>query len=124
MRGLRGYTASAMTALRLRIRLAAAAIATLLAALAAFAQSEAELKRLDELDRKCEAARAAKLAPIRAELIDRCVRIDKRPRETCEREFARYGDTRATGRGKAVAGLFYDLPECTEAFEARGRYRR
>jgi hypothetical protein len=111
-----------MTALR--IRLAAAAIATLLAAPVALAQSEAELKRLDELDRKCEAARAARLAPIRAELIDKCVKVDRRPREACESEFARYGDTRATGPGKAVAGLFYDLPECVEAFEARGKYRR
>lgn len=106
------------------IRLAAAAIAALLAAPAAFAQSEAELKRLDQLDRKCEAARAAKLAPIRAELIDKCVRINRRPREACESEFAHYGDTKGTAQGKAVAGMFYDLPECVAAFEARQEYRR
>lgn len=99
-------------------------LAALLAAPTAFAQSEAELKRLDELDRKCEAARAAKLAPIRAELIDKCVRIDKRAREACENEFANYGDTKGTAQGKAVAGLFYDLPECVAAFEARQKYRR
>ncbi len=103
---------------------AAAAAAALLAVPVAFAQSDAELKRLDDLDRTCEAARAAKLAPIRAELIDTCVKVDKRPREACEAEFANYGDTRRTARGKAVAGLFYDLPECVAAFEARSKYRR
>jgi hypothetical protein len=107
-----------------RAALIAAALAALVGVPAALAQSEAELKRLDELDRKCEAARLAKLAPIRAELIDRCVRIDKRPREVCESEFAHYGDTKATAHGKAIAGLFYDLPECVAAFEARQKYRR
>lgn len=101
-----------------------AAVAALLAAAAASAQSDAELARLAELDRQCEAARALRLAPIRAELIDKCIKIDKRPREVCEREFARYGDTKGTARGKAVAGLFYDLPECVAAFEARQKYRR
>ncbi len=105
-------------------RFSFAAVAVLAAAPTVFAQSEAELKRLDELDRKCEAARAVKLAPIRAELIDRCVMVDRRPREVCEREFANYGDTQATARGKAVAGMFYDLPECVAAFEARQKYRR
>lgn len=107
-----------------RAALIAAALAALVGAPAALAQSEAELKRLDELDRKCEAARLAKLAPIRAELIDKCVSIDKRPREACESEFAHYGDTKATAHGKAIAGLFYDLPECVAAFEARQKYRR
>ncbi|MFN3564565.1 MAG: hypothetical protein ACK4V1_01075 [Burkholderiaceae bacterium] len=102
----------------------AAALAALVGASSALAQSEAEFKRLDELDRRCEAARLAKLAPIRAELIDRCVRIDKRPRETCASEFAHYGDTKAAAHGKAIAGLFYDLPECVAAFEARQKYRR
>lgn len=105
-------------------RLALTALAVLAAAPVAFAQSDAELKRLDELDRRCEAARAAKLTPIRAELIDKCVRIDQRPREACENEFAHYGDTKGTAQGKAVAGLFYDLPECVAAFEARQKYRR
>lgn len=105
-------------------RFASRALAVLLAAPVALAQSEAEFKRLDELDRKCEAARAAKLAPIRAELIDKCIRIDKRPREACENEFANYGETKGTAQGKAIAGLFYDLPECVAAFEARQKYRR
>lgn len=102
----------------------AVVLAALVGASAALAQSEAGLKRLDELDRRCEAARLAKLAPLRAELIDTCVRIDKRPREVCESEFAHYGDTKATAHGRAIAGLFYDLPECVAAFDARQRYRR
>lgn len=112
-----------MQALRATIVSSLFAIA-LGAPLAAGAQSESELKRLDELDRKCEAARAAKLAPIRAELIDKCVRNDKRPRADCESEYANYGNTHHLAGGKAAAGLFYDLPECVAAFEARQKYRR
>lgn len=91
---------------------------------AALAQSEEELKRYAELDRKCEAAREKKLAPLRARQIDACVKQDKRPREQCERDFADYGNTRGVGRGRAVGGLFYDLPECIAADEARRKYRQ
>jgi hypothetical protein len=109
----------------LRIILSAWLIAASAAAPSAvFAQTEEEMKRLDELDRKCESARAAKLAPIRAELIDRCTRVDKRPRDVCEAEYASYGNTHQVVGGRAVAGMFYDLPECVAAFEARQKYRR
>ncbi|HEU0203376.1 MAG TPA: hypothetical protein VFR86_23455 [Burkholderiaceae bacterium] len=90
----------------------------------AFAQSEDELRRYEELDHICEAARAQKLAPIRAELIESCVKDEQRPREACEREFGHYGNTRGKVGGGAIAGQFYDLPECVAAFEARRAYRQ
>jgi hypothetical protein len=90
----------------------------------AYAQTEAEMKRMDELDRVCEAAREKKLAPLRAERIERCVRDERRPRADCEAEYALWGDTRTTAGGRARTGLYYDLPECVEAFKARERYRR
>lgn len=96
--------------------------ASLLPALAA-AQSDAELKRVQELDRKCEAARAAKLAPKRQELVEQCVKEQKRSREDCVGEFGNWGDTRGTATG-ARGGEFYDLPECKAADEARRNYRR
>lgn len=89
----------------------------------AAAQSEAELKRLDALDQACEAAREKKLAPLRAARIERCVREDRRSREECTAELANWGQTQGTKQG-ARAGLFYDLPECVAAFEARQQYRR
>ena len=87
------------------------------------AQSDADLKRLDELDRQCEQAREAKLAPMRAERIERCVRDEKRPRDECTAELSTWGNTQSV-RGGSRTGMFYDLPECVAAFEARQRYRR
>jgi hypothetical protein len=97
-------------------------VAALLPALAA-AQSDSDLKRVEELDRRCEAARAAKLAPKRQELIEECVKAQKRSREECVGEFGNWGDTRGTASG-ARGGQFYDLPECRAADEARRSYRR
>lgn len=88
------------------------------------AQTDAEMKRMDELDRVCEAARTVKLTPLRAERIERCQREERRGRADCEMEYSRWGDTRTTAGGRARAGLFYDLPECVTAFQARERYRR
>jgi hypothetical protein len=102
----------------------AVALALLAPALAALAQSEAELKRYAELDRKCELARERKLAPLRAAKIEECVQRDKRPREQCEREFTDWGNTQALASGRARAGLFYDLPECVAAEQARRQYRQ
>ncbi|MCU0952791.1 MAG: hypothetical protein MUC68_17565 [Burkholderiaceae bacterium] len=96
----------------------------LLLATPAYAQTEAEMKRLAELDRVCEAARETRLAPMRRERIERCVTVENRPREQCTAEYAHWGDTQATARGAARAGMFYDLPECVTAFEARKQYRR
>ncbi len=103
---------------------ACVAFAWLCCAGAAQAQTTDEMKRLDELDRICEAAREKKLAPLRAEKIERCVNVERRSREQCTLEFANWGNTQATGSGRARSGEFYDLPECKAAFEARQRYRR
>lgn len=91
--------------------------------LAASGQSESEQQRIAELERKCEAARAAKLAPMREEKIAQCVKQGKRSREDCAGEFGNWGDTRGTAGG-ARGGLFYDLPECKAVDEARSGYRR
>lgn len=103
-------------------------VATLLMLLvlpaAVLAQSEAELKRYEELDRQCEAAREKKLAPLRAEKIEACVKNDKRSRADCEDEFAEYGNTRGKAGGGAIGGMFYDLPECVTAAAARSQYRQ
>lgn len=87
------------------------------------AQDAAELRRLEALDKRCEAERARQLAPVRARLVEQCVADKQRSRQQCEAEFAEYGNTRGTTHG-AVGGQFYDLPECKAAFEARQQYRR
>ncbi|MEJ2534350.1 MAG: hypothetical protein P8008_02490 [Gammaproteobacteria bacterium] len=69
--------------------------------------------RQAELDAACEAARQKKLAPERERLIEECVREKQRPdRAACERFLADYGN-----RSGNRPALYYDLPECVEAFE-------
>lgn len=101
-----------------------AALLLVLLAPGVSAQSEAELKRYAELDRRCEAAREKKLAPLRTQRIEECVKVNKRPRAQCEDELSSYGNTRAKAGGGAIGGMFYDLPECVAATAARNQYRQ
>ncbi len=68
-----------------------------------------------QLDAACEAARESRLAPERARHIEECVARKQKPdRAACESFYADYG---AQSGGRAP--LYYDLPECRRAFEAR-----
>lgn len=75
--------------------------------------------RQQALDEACESARAEKLAPLRQRYIDECVRGRGRDQASCERFYSDYGD-----RSGIRPPLFYDLPECAEAFDYRRSYRR
>jgi hypothetical protein len=67
------------------------------------------------LDAACEAAREARLAPMRAQYIEECVQKQQRPdRASCERFYADFGN-----RSGNRPPLFYDLPECVAAHEHR-----
>jgi hypothetical protein len=80
--------------------------------LAAGSDWDAEQARLDAA---CEAAREAKLAPLRAQYIEECVQKQQRPdRASCERFYADFGN-----RSGNRPPLFYDLPECVAAHEHR-----
>lgn len=73
-----------------------------------------------ELDAVCEAAREAKLAPLREKFVEECVRNKERPdRRSCEVFYADYG-----AQSGNRAPLFYDLPECVEAFEFQNSQRQ
>jgi hypothetical protein len=87
---------------------------TVLAALPAHADKKGDREQA-KLDSACEAARQKKLAPMRAGFIDECVEKKQRPdRASCERFYADFGN-----QSGSRAPLFYDLPECVEAFEYR-----
>ncbi len=75
--------------------------------------------RQAQLDRACEAARQAHLAPLREAMVRKCMRDSGKPRSACERLHGNYGE-RAGNR----PALFYDLPECERAFEYQRSYRR
>ena len=66
-----------------------------------------------QLDARCEDAREKKLIPIREQLVDECVANGELPNnQECKRFYANYGE-----RMGRRAPLFYDLPECVEAFD-------
>ena len=72
------------------------------------------------LDAECEDARERKLAPERDKYIEECVRDKvKDSRQACERFYSDYG-----ARTGYREPLYYDLPECVDAFEFRKSYRQ
>ena len=72
------------------------------------------------LDAACEQAREAKLAPLRERFVEECVQNEEQPdRESCEAFYADYG-----AQSGNRAPLFYDLPECVEAFEYQNSQRQ
>ncbi|PLX57335.1 MAG: hypothetical protein C0629_02950 [Chromatiales bacterium] len=78
----------------------------------------AEDASLSALKQRCEAAREAKIAPLRAAAIDECVTKQKKDRASCERFYRDYGNGGRTAAGAAKQRMFNDLPECLELYEA------
>jgi hypothetical protein len=71
------------------------------------------------LDQACETARTQKLKPLRQQFVEDCVANEQQSdREACERLYAHYGD-----RSGSRPALFYDLPECVDAFEYQNSQR-
>ena len=73
-----------------------------------------------KLDAVCEQAREVKLAPMREEFVEECVTEgQQRDRESCEDFYADFG-----AQSGNRAPLFFDLPECVEAFEFQNSQRQ
>ena len=72
-----------------------------------------------ELDTACETAREMNLAPLRQQYVEECIEKQKKDRAECEGFYSNYGNR--TGN---KAALFYDLPECVEAFDYQKSYRQ
>lgn len=90
-------------------------------ACAAWAAADLDQEQLRQMDRKCEEARSAKLAPIRAELARKCEQEQRylgNQKRDCALEVSTYGNTFTGPRGAAIRGMYYDLPECVAAAEA------
>lgn len=80
---------------------------------------ESREEKQTQLDAKCEVARLKELLPIREKFTQECVANKELPsREECARFYADYGN-----RMGQRAPLFYDLPECVEAFDYRQSVR-
>ena len=89
--------------------------AALLLPTLALADAESEVIALEQ---QCEAAREAKLKPLREAEIARCVEKGRDP-EQCARHYRDFGAPVKLPNGKWRGRLFDDLPECVRAFEAR-----
>ncbi len=73
---------------------------------------------IETLRQRCEAAREAKIAPLRAAAIEDCVNNEKKDPAYCERFYADFGAGGRTAAGAARERMFNDLPECLELYEA------
>jgi hypothetical protein len=71
------------------------------------------------LEAKCEAEREAKIKPLRDAEIANCKADKNNDPGYCERYFKDYGSTRRGATGGTIPRMFWDLPTCVAAFEAR-----
>jgi hypothetical protein len=72
-----------------------------------------------ELDRRCEAEREAKIAPLRKIEIDKCIDEQRKDPAYCNRFYADYGAGGRTSHGAYRVRMFNDLPVCLEAERKR-----
>ena len=75
--------------------------------------------RQAELNATCKAAREKQINALRDVYIEECITERGKSREYCERFYRDYG----AGSGDRPP-LFYDLPECVEAFEFQSSQRQ
>jgi len=86
------------------------------------------------LQRQCEAAREALIAPLRQQAIDTCIadrtsgrsgtRSSRDAREHCERFYVDFGQGGTTQSGGFRSRMFHDIPECQALYEAEQSGRR
>ncbi len=76
---------------------------------------------LAELDRRCEDAREAMIAPRRAAEIEKCIQTGTGDQDWCETFWADYGAPQRTKSGGWTPPMFHDLPECRDAWNERNR---
>jgi len=78
---------------------------------------------VEELQARCEAAREAKIKPLREAEIAKCKAQERSDPAYCERYFADYGNAVRLSTGRMLPRLFHDLLECLEAEAARKAQR-
>jgi hypothetical protein len=71
------------------------------------------------LEARCEAAREAKIKPLREGEIAKCKANGRDDPGYCERFWSDYGNARRLPNGTMSPRMFDDLPECVSATQAR-----
>ena len=88
----------------------------------------AQASSIQELEKQCEDAREALVAPLRQQAIDECIadresgrsggRSSRDAREHCENFYADFGNGGTTQSGGFRQRMFHDIPECQALYEA------
>jgi hypothetical protein len=76
-----------------------------------------------ELMEDCQTQREENIAPLREQAIEDCVTNRRRDREYCERFNRTFGNARPRPGGGMIPGMFWDLPDCQDAFAAQQFFR-
>jgi hypothetical protein len=74
---------------------------------------------LGQLDTLCEEEREKRLKPERDKLISDCIKRGDKQEEWCENYYADWGDAKRIDTVSMRPALYYNLPECIAAKEAR-----
>jgi hypothetical protein len=72
---------------------------------------------------ECQKQREENIAPLREQAIEECVTNRRRDREYCERFNRTFGNARPRGNGTMIPGMFWELPDCQNAFAAQRFFR-
>jgi hypothetical protein len=91
--------------------------------LAVSSLATADEAAVQALERKCEAAREAKLKPLRDAEIARCKTEQNKEAGYCERYWSDFGDAKRNPNGTMQPRMFSDLRECVAAEDARRKLR-
>jgi hypothetical protein len=94
-----------------------------IAMLAVSSFAKADEAAVQALERKCEAAREAKLKPLRDAEIARCKTEQNKEAGYCERYWSDFGDAKRNPNGTMQPRMFSDLRECVAAEDARRKLR-
>jgi hypothetical protein len=76
-----------------------------------------------ELMGECQTQREENIAPLREQAIEECVTNRRRDREYCERFNKTFGNARPRAGGGMIPGMFWELPNCQNAFAAQRFFR-
>ena len=76
-----------------------------------------------ELMEECQKQREENIAPLREQAIEDCVTNRRRDREYCERFNRTFGNARPRAGGGMTRGMFWELPDCQDAFAAEQFFR-
>ena len=74
---------------------------------------------VEQLDALCESEREKRIKLEREKLIARCIKRGEKQAEWCENYCADWGSAQRIDTGHVRPALYYNLPECVAAKEAR-----